>query len=309
MAPSPPKLPLSTLPVFRAAARLQNLRGVAAEMHLTHSAVSQQIKQLEQQIGMSLFDRRGRGLVLNAAGEALQGAVEAALQRLAEGLRAAQDAAAGRAHQLRLTVLPSFAQRWLLPRLKRWQARHPEITLEVHSSQEVVNLQREGFHAALRAGAGPWRGLVAERLMDSALIAVAAPQRAAALPWNDLEAIAAEPLLGDNGQWERFLALGGCRLKSRAVAEFNDAGLMLQAAEQDLGIALAREGLVADALHSGRLVRLAAAALEEPGTNSFWLVYPPELGGWPPLEALRRWLHEEMAGSRAQAQLAAGPPP
>jgi LysR family transcriptional regulator, glycine cleavage system transcriptional activator len=293
------RLPLNTLPAFRVAARLQNLRAAAEELHLTHSAVSQQIKLLEEQIGLPLFDRRGRSIVLNAAGAALQRAVEPALDRLAEGLRAAQAADAGTAQQIRLTVLPSFAQRWLLPRMGRWRERHPEITLEIHASQQLVDLQREGFHAALRVGSGQWRGLQAERLMDSPIVAVASPARAARLAVADLAAIAAEPLLGPVEMWERWLALGGQRLTAKPVAEFNDAGLMLQAVEQDIGIALARGLLAADALQAGRLVQLSPLALADPDFATYWLVHAPELADWPPLAALRDWLFDEMALSRA----------
>lgn len=294
------RLPLNTLPAFRAVARLQNLRAAAEEMHLTHSAVSQQIKLLEAQIGVPLFERLGRGLALNPAGSALQRAVEPALDRLAEGLREAQAAASSAAQLLRLTVLPSFAQRWLLPRMGRWRERHPEITLEVHASQQVMDLQREGFHAAVRSGAGPWRGLLAEPLIDSTLIVVAAPQRAARLAGAVAQELAAEPLLGDVEQWVRWLALSGARMVAKPVADFNDAGLMLQATEQDLGIALAHELPAADALQSGRLVRISPLALHDGGAVTYWLVHPPEGADWLPLAALRRWLHDEMGLSRQQ---------
>lgn len=292
------RLPLNTLPAFRVAARLQNLRAAADTLHLTHSAVSQQIKLLEDQLGLQLFDRRGRSLALNAAGAALLAAVEPALDRLAHGVLAAQAAASGAAQQVRLTVLPSFAQRWLLPRIGRWRERHPDITLDVHASQQLVDLARDGFHVALRSGAGPWRGLQAQALGDSPLIAVAAPARAARLPMGDHRAIAAEPLLGGTGQWERFLALCGCTLTAKSVADFNDAGLMLQAAEQDLGIALARELLAADALQAGRLVRVSPLAMQDSAPGGYWFVHPPELADWPPLVALRQWLFDEMALSQ-----------
>ena len=294
------RLPLNTLPAFRTVARLQNLRAAAEELHLTHSAVSQQIKLLEEQLGLLLIDRRGRSLVLNAAGAALQQAVEPALDRLAEGVLAAQGAANGTAQELRLTVLPSFAQRWLLPRMGRWRERHPDITLSVHASHQVADLQREGFHVALRIGAGQWRGLQAERLIDSPLIAVAAPARAARVRPGDHKAIAGEPLLGSTEQWARFLALAGTRLRGKTVADFNDAGLMLQAAEQDLGIALARELLAADAVHAGRLVRMSPLALEDRAGATYWFVHPPELADWPPLAALRAWLRDEIALARAE---------
>ena len=296
------RLPLHTLPAFRAAARLQNLRAAAEELHLTPSAVSQQIALLEAQVGLALFDRRGRALVLNAAGQALQRAVEPALDTLAKGLLAAQAAARGQAQVLRLTVLPSFAQRWLLPRMGRWRERHPDIVLDVHASMQVVDLAREGFHAALRGGAGPWKGLTAQKLDDSPLIAVAAPARAARIRHGDHAAIAAEPLLGTGAWWDAFLALCGCKLSGKTVADFNDAGLMLQAAESDLGIALARELLAADALRAGRLVRLSPLALHTPpeeSAASYWFVFPPELADWPPLVALGAWLADEMQLSRA----------
>ena len=110
--------------------------------------------------------------------------------------------------------------------------------------------------------------------------------------------LAAEPLLGDAGSWARWLALSGARLAAKPVAEFNDFGLMLQATEQDLGIALTRELLAADALRAGRLVRLHEAALDEPASSTYWFAHPEELAGWPPLQALRAWLNDEMALSR-----------
>jgi LysR family glycine cleavage system transcriptional activator len=200
---------------------------------------------------------------------------------------------------LRITVLPSFAQRWLLPRMARWHERHPGITLDIHASQSLVDLQREGFHAALRTGTGPWRGLDGEPLITSTLIAVGAPARAARLRFGDHEALAAEPLLGDGELWTQFLSLCGCKLRGKVVAEFNDAGLLLQAAEQDLGVALARELLAADALQTGRLVRLSPLALTSGQLAPFWFVYPPQHAQMPALLALKQWLHDEMELSRA----------
>ena len=300
MLSSMARLPLNTLPAFRAVARLQNMRAAAAALHVTHSAVSQQIKLLEEQSGLALFERRGRGIQLNAVGSALLRAVEPALDRLAEGLREAQALVSGSQQHLRLTVLPSFAQRWLLPRMGRWRERHPDITLEVHASQRVMDLQVDGFHAAIRAGSGPWRGVHAERLIDSVSVVVAAPQRAARLAGATVQQLAAEPLLGDADQWARWLALSGVRLVAKPVADFNDAGLMLQATELDLGITLVQEVPAADALQSGRLVRISSLALNDEGSDAttYWLVHATENAEWPPLAALRRWLHDEMALSR-----------
>lgn len=292
------RIPLNTLPAFSAVARLQNLRAAADELHLTHSAVSQQIKLLEDQLGHTLFDRRGRRVVLNAAGSAFQRAVDAALARLDDGLRASAAAAAGSAQQIRLALLPSFAQRWLLPRMGHWRARHPDVGIELNTSQQLVDLPREGFHVALRQGLGHWRGLVAQQLIDSPLIAVGSPAAAERLRGRSTAALADEPLLGDGPLWQRWFALDGLQVAARPVAQFNDAGLMLQATEQDIGIALARELLAADALCEGRLVRLSPLALRDETAFAYWIAYPPDLADWPPLVALRDWLFEELAASQ-----------
>jgi LysR family glycine cleavage system transcriptional activator len=300
------RLPLQTLPTFVTVARLANLRAAAEELHLTHSAISQQIRQLEEQLGFALFERHGRRIALNAAGSALLGAVEPLLAQLDDGVRAAAAAAGGAEHRIRLTLLPSFAQRWLLPRMASWRERHPDIALEVEASQRLVDLQREGFHVALRQGAGPWRGLEAERLIDSPLIAVGSPNAARRLLGREAASFCDEPLLGHAGTWEQWFRLAGKRVRVNPVAAFNDAGLMLQAAEQDLGLALAREVLAADALRAGRLWRLSPIALDDPDAYAYWLVYPPALRDWPPLTALRRWIHEEI--SRTRTRVADVPP-
>jgi len=299
------RLPLQTLPTFRVVARLSNLRAAAEELHLTHSAVSQQIKLLEEQLGFQLFDRPGRRIVLNAAGAALLNAVEPALAQLDDGMRAAEAAASGTEHRLRVTLLPSFAQRWWMPRMASWRERHPDIAMEVHTSQQVVDLQREGFHAALRQGNGDWRGLDAERLLDSPLIAVGSPNAARRLLGRGPEALADEPLLGDAPVWEAWLALAGAPCRVNPVASFNDAGMMLQAAEQDLGLALARELLVADALRDGRLMRLSPIELVKDQAYALWFVHPTSLRDWPPLKALRAWVLDEL--KRSQRDLRAAP--
>jgi LysR family glycine cleavage system transcriptional activator len=296
------RLPLHTLPTFRSVARLQNLRAAADTLHLTHSAVSQQIRGLEDQLGFALFERRGRRVVLNAAGEALLRSVEPALSQLDDGVQAAAAAASGSAQRLRVTVLPSFAQRWLLPRIGRWRERHPSLALEIDTSQQLVDVQREGFHAALRQGRGPWPGLDAERLFDEPmpLVLVGSPAAARRLLGAQPEAITREPLLGDEARWAQWFAAAGLRSHVVPVARFNDAGLMLQAAEQNLGLALAREMLAADALFDGRLVKLSELAIVHETARPYQLAYPSALRDWPPLMQLRLWLRDELAASHAQ---------
>lgn len=291
------RLPLHALPAFRVVAQRGNLRAAADELHLTHSAISQQIRALEEQLGHPLFDRVGRSIRLNAAGAALLRSVQPALDMLEEGQRDAAAAAAGEAQRMRVTLLPSFAQRWLLPRMGRWRERHPDVTVELNTSQHVVDLVREGFHAALRQGAGPWRGLQAERLIDSPRIVVGPPAAAQRLAGRDSAALAEEPLLGDEEMWSEWFALQGLKPRINPVASFNDAGLMLQASEQGLGLGLTREVLAADALREGRLVRLSPIALPGGGFDTYWLVYPPALADWAPLRAFSQWLRDELTRS------------
>jgi LysR family glycine cleavage system transcriptional activator len=296
MLTSMARLTLQALPAFRAVAKSQNLRAAAETLHLTHSAVSQQIRGLEDQLGFTLFDRRGRRVVLNAAGQALLRSVEPALAQLDEGVQAAAAAASGAAQRLRVTMLPSFANRWLLPRMARWRERHPELALEIDATPQIVDLQREGFHAALRQGIGPWPGLTAERLFDKPMPFVVVGSATAAMRLRDAppELLAREPLLGDSEVWETWFTAAGLRTRVTPVADFNDAGLMLQAAEQNLGLAVCRELLAADALVAGRLVQLSPLTIEFEAAYAYHLVYPTALRDWAPLNALREWVREEL---------------
>jgi len=294
------RLPLNTLTAFRAVAESQNLRAASEVLNLTHSAVSQQIRGLEEQLGFDLFERRGRRVVLNPAGEALLRSVQSALIQLDDGVQAAAAAASGAAQRLRVTCLPSFVQRWLLPRMGRWRDRHPALALEIDASHQLVDLQREGFHAAVRQGRGPWAMLESELLFDTPMpfIVVGSPSMARRLLGAQPEALAREPLLGDVELWERWFAAAGVRTQVNPVAIFNDAGLMLQAAEQNLGLAIGRELLAADALFDGRLVRLSDLSIAHEHAHPYHLAYPPSLREWPPLVSLRQWLHDELELSR-----------
>ncbi|MDT8998400.1 LysR substrate-binding domain-containing protein [Paucibacter sp. APW11] len=295
-----PRLPLQYLAAFRAAAASENLRAAAEQLHLTHSAVSQQIRAMELQLGFALFERSGRRIQLNAAGRALQRAVERAWVELDQGLQQAAAASGSAVRALRITSLPSFAQRWLMPRIGRWHAAHPEIALELHASQLLVDLEREGYQLALRQGQGPWTGLVNEVLMESRLIPVCAPALAQRLIGAPLETLAEQALLGDAARWTHWFANAGLKRRIVPMASFNDAGLLVQAAEQGMGVALARELLAADALLEGRLVRVSAQALEGFHDQSYHIVYPPALKDEPALRALCEWLHQEIALSARQ---------
>lgn len=299
------RFPLHYLAAFRAAAQTENLRAAAESLHLTHSAVSQQIRALETQLGFELFTRQGRRLALNPAGQAFQRAVARVFAELQAGLLAAAQAHGSAAQTLRVTALPSFAQRWLLPRLPRWQALQPCIALDLHASQQLVDLEREGFHVGLRIGRGPWPGLVSEPLFHSPHVVVAAPQLARRLLGMPLAELAQQPLLGDADLWREWFAQAGHGATVPApVASFNDASLLGQAAEQGMGVALTRELFAADALLDGRLMRVSAQAIDEDATRDYQVVYPEALREDPAIRAFCDWLHAEIA--TLQQQLKAG---
>jgi len=301
------RLPLNFLPTFVAVAQRENLRAAADALHLTHSAVSQQIGEIENRLGFALFDRRGRRIHLNAAGQALLRLAAPALAMVEDGVQAAA-AVAGARQGLRITMLPSFAQRWFLPRLGLWRERHPDIPIEIEASFNLVDLQRDGFHAAIRTGSAPWPGLEHERLYDTPtpLIAVAAPTVAQRINAGAPADMAREPLLGDSEVWQSWFAAAGLRTHVTPVASFNDVGLMLQAAEQGLGLAVVRELLAADALRDGRLAQLFDVSVVLDSVQPYFLVYPPAMKNWPPMVALRDWVRHEFDCSLKMLHAPAG---
>lgn len=285
------RIPLHVLPTFAIAARLENLRAAAQQVHLTHGAVSQQIQLLEQAVGYPLFERRGRGVRLNAAGRELLAAVEPALQALQQGVACARRAATSQT--LRISVLPSFAHYWLLPRLPAFHEACADIALDIDASLALQDLSQRGFDAAIRIGSGQWTGLQAQRIASGDVLPVASPDiarewRAAFENGGDI------PLLEhDVSPWRDWFNAQGRPLCGRQQALFNDAGLLIRAAEQGFGIALAKKLLVQDALDAGRLVALAAP--RRLSDDDVYLVWPQTAGLTPAVTRLLQWLQRQLA--------------
>lgn len=311
--PADKPLPLDVLPTFAAVADAGSMRAAGDVLHLTHSAISQQIRLLEERLGFAVFTRQGRGLVLTPAGQRLLDGARGALALLAEARQDAARLAQGAEPVLRMTVLPSFAQRWLMPRMGRWRAAHPGLGLELEASMDTVDLRQQGLHVAIRHGSGHWRGLCAEPLIQSPRVVLGSPAAAARLAGKGLEALAREPLLGTAEQWRQWFTQAGLVPVPplQPVAAINDAALSLQVVEADVGLALIRDLLAADALLAGRLVRLSPHELQESHATYghdptvFWLAWREELSDWPPVQALRQWLRAELAESRRQLTQAA----
>ena len=165
--------PVASLRSFEAVARLGSVTQAAHELSVTHSAVSQHIKQLEALVGVTLFIRHGRGVRITEEGRLYALQIREALQHIADATRMVQ--IKPRTLEVTLATLPSFGCHWLLPRLARFQTRHPQIAVRLLTSLAVVNLQQEGIDLAIRMGQGDWEGMESRHLFADEQLVVAAP--------------------------------------------------------------------------------------------------------------------------------------
>lgn len=288
------RTPLNSLQTFVAAARTQNLTHAAGQLHLTVSALSHQIRQLEDRIGSKVFVRGPRGLKLTAVGQRL-------LDNIAPHLAAIEDAMkplCGRDdNSLSLSAMPSMTASWLLPRLPRFVARHPEVELNLDSSIELVDFADGRCDAALRYGVGEWAGLICELLIEEWLTPVASPALLAGRKPPRLGELGKLPLLGPEEIWQNWFALHGGRSPARYVASFNDAESRQRAALDGLGVALGRTTMVRPLIETGQLVTLFPELMK--GTRAHYLVYPERSRKHPGFVAFREWLLDEAARFRA----------
>lgn len=170
-----PRLPsMQALRAFDAAARLRSLTRAAESLYLTHGAISHQIKQLEEELGVRLIARSGRGITLTDEGERFATRIREALSEIGGAIRELRERSNPR--QLRVSVMPSFAARWLLPRVGRFLSAHPEIDLDIRASTALADFRREDVDAAVRYGSGTYPGLTTEFLMGDAFFAVCSPK-------------------------------------------------------------------------------------------------------------------------------------
>jgi len=284
---------LRALEVFEVAARLGSFTKAAVELRVTQTAVSHQIKQLEEELEAPLFRRAGRGLSLTAAGQAWFAELTRIFGQLREAnrkLRSARERPA-----VSLTTLPSFAARWLVPRLGGFLARQSELDLRISTSEAIVDFTLEPVDVGIRFGPGPYRGLSAEKLFEDLFVVVASPERAKRLlKPRDL---AEHPLLKDDHEsaWPRWFAARGVAPPSAArYHQLLDSGLLVEAAARGQGVALARWSLVQEELASGRLRRVFPRSPALPVGHAYHLVGLRETFRRPEIAAFRAWLREEM---------------
>ncbi len=298
MSPSRRLPPLAALRAFEAAARHLSFTRAAEELHVTQAAVSHQIRQLEEDLGVRLFRRLSRALRLTEAGQLLAPFLQDGFALLHAGVDRVRSAAQGSV--LTVTAPPSFAASWLVPRLVQFQRRHPGIEVRLVSTMRKLDLFREGIDVGVRYGRGAWPGLIAERLMTDDLFPVCAPGLLdetgggpPALSSVQLLHVQAFP-----DDWPRWLAATGVgSVDAERGSWFDTAGAAYEAAAAGLGVAMGRRQLVADALADGRLVAPFATAL--PAEVAYYLVLPPEHRGIARIEAFCSWLRDAAGVSPA----------
>ncbi|HYL25964.1 MAG TPA: transcriptional regulator GcvA, partial [Burkholderiales bacterium] len=256
--------PLGALRSFEAAARLESFSRAADEIAVTHGAVSHQIRSLERALGTALFLRNGRRVALTTAGRHFAERVRAALQDLAEAAQFVRRSEHDRA--VSVSMLPSFAARWLMPRLGRFMERHPAIAVNIHTSTTLVDFRRDDVDLAIRFGAGRWPDLEVHKFMDEEFFPVASPRfNRGRLPAHPAELGKFQLMRSDNEPWTPWFRAAGARLKEPHSVIFTDSNLLLQAAVDGRGIALARSSIAAADLRAGKLVRLFKLAVPAHG--------------------------------------------
>lgn len=286
---------LNALKAFEASARHESFTQAAGELYVTQGAVSQQVKALEEELGVRLFRRERQRLAITEAGRFYLEVVRDAFDRLGSGTeRLLQRQQSG---VLTVTTSPNFAAKWLVNRLGRFSESHPEIDLRVSASTQHVDFAREDIDVGIRHGDGNWPGLHVTRLCTEELFPVCSPKLLSSrgtprLP-REMQRLT---LLHTHGHedWSRWLDKVGVEgVDFRRGVVFNQASMTIDAAVDGQGIALARTALVATDLISGRLVRPFREALEAP--FAFWIVCPRSSAELPKIAAFRKWLLDEAA--------------
>jgi LysR family glycine cleavage system transcriptional activator len=297
------KLPrLDLLYSFEAAARSLSFTRAAAELFLTQSAVSRQIQQLEAEIGVALFERRHRALVLTEAGRVMQRAVADCMERLRDATASVRATTALR--QVAITTTPGFASLWLIPRLARFTATHPGVDVRISATLEVLDLERSGIDVSVRLRA--IEGAVGHSLFEETVTPVCSPLllKNRALPLKKPADLAGHTLLAiDTPQgkaptmdWEPwFQVMGLPQLRMKNTLRFSQYSDVVAAAVAGQGVAIGRLPLLAELLRDGRLVAPFSGAASRFG---YFVLMAPRSAGNTDAQDFVRWLMAEADDAR-----------
>jgi LysR family glycine cleavage system transcriptional activator len=296
--------PLNALRAFEAAARHLNFSRAADELSVTPGAVSQQIQNLEDYVGVALFKRTPKGLLLTDAAQMALPALREAFDRLAEAASLLTAAVDGR--RLTLTAPPSFAAKWLVPRLKRFEESYPQIDVWLSADMDIVDFATGEVDLAIRYGGGRYPGLELQKLLSETVIPVVSPGLMNENPLTSPADLAHHTLLHDGSpnadescpDWSMWLAARGVRgVDGTRGPRFNQSSLVIEAAMGGRGVALAKQTLAQDDLDAGRL--LAPFHITTAVDFAYYLVHPKAKGRLPQVKAFVSWISAEAAAHEA----------
>lgn len=298
--------PLVALRTFEVVARHLSLVQAADELCVTPAAVSHQIRTLEAHLGVQLFRRAGRNIALTDAGQTFLPGIRGGFEMLGEAV--GQLEGLSQASVLTVSVAPSFAVKWLMPRLDRFQKLHPNIDVRIAATTQLSNFNSDNVDIAIRYGKGGYPDLAVERLLSEAVIPVCSPNLLKEKHLQQPKDLANVTLLHDDSpdsdptcpNWQAWLRARGANTVDVARGpRFTQSSLVLDAAIQGIGVALAKATLVENDLQAGRLVKL----FEEPQPVDFayYIVAPHRLMALPKVAAFAAWLRSEAAAETHQA--------
>jgi DNA-binding transcriptional LysR family regulator len=287
-----PLPPLNALRAFEAAARHLSFTRAAEELNVTQAAVSHQVKALEERIGVKLFRRLTRGLLLTEDGHALLPDLREAFDRLAQAVdRVGRQGGQG---TLNISLLTTFALGWLVPRLPRFQAAHPSIDVRLTTTARLVDFAIEDIDVAIRYGTGGWAGLRCDRILDDVITPLCNARFKARLRKH--EDILNVPLLHEQYEhdwrtWFRAAGLSVGQMKKGPI--FDSTRVAIEAAIAGVGVACGAPSLFSAELASGQLHQ--PFDLVVPNGKSYWLASPEATAERPKIKAFREWLLDEAA--------------
>jgi LysR family glycine cleavage system transcriptional activator len=283
--------PLNGLRAFEAAARHMSFTDAAEELSVTQAAISHQVRGLELRLGLKLFVRRNRSLLLSEAGQSYLPSVRAAFDQLNEATEKLLQK--DRGGNITVTTTASFATKWLVPRLAGFQRANPEIDVRVGTGTGLVDFSREDVDIGIRYGRGQWPNLVAERLVGEDVLPVCAPALVKGpnplRKPGDLKRFTLLHIGTFPDDWQVWLTAAGVKgVDATRGVMFDNAIVAYQAAMDGLGVALGRNPLVTPDLKAGRLV--APFDFRMPSEFAYYVVYPPEAIRRRKIKAFRDWL-------------------
>jgi LysR family glycine cleavage system transcriptional activator len=277
---------LAALRAFEAAARAGSFAAAARELNVTHAAVAQHVRHLEAHLGVALLTRQGRGMALTDTGATLAATLAEGFGQIIDGVRAVSETA--NARPLAISVTPSFAENWLVPRLTRFWATHPGFSLSITPNTEVVDLRRDGFDMAIRYGKGTWPGVEATRLVAGDFTVVAAPSLVKGQQATSFADLYDLPWLFEAGHGEamRWAESAGMDFVCCQVNEVATLSMVLSAVRAGGGVSVISSALVLDDIAAGRLVALMPS--EQQGLD-YHIIHAP--GVLPDrVKTLKSWL-------------------